>query len=245
MISSAQHGADVVESDEITLARHQTRVILGRLGWVLIGLFALDLIEASFVWARHQSDSLDVLPLIAGIILIRGGLRPVRTIRFIAGMTMVAGLIMTVYTMWAPWQLVDTELRLHDYSRELTFVIGCLYALVALAVYRGACSEPVELALQAEFGAPRWWNNPVIGPLTGLSLSLFLIALGVLAKPTFDIALDAARAKYGPSYRYVVAAWQSQNDVWNVEVEAYNSDSIRKVDVEIVSGQVKKVASLP
>ncbi len=245
MISSAQASAEDAEIGRIDLARQQAHATLEWIGWIVIGLFVFDLIESAAAWARHHSSRVDLLPLIGGIILIRGGLRPVRTVRFIAGVTMVAGLLMDIYTTWAPPRLIITEIHLHDFSRELGFVTGCLYALVAMAVYRGTCSESVEVVLRAEFGAPGWWSNPVLGPLTGLLLSLFIIALGTINKPNFDIALNAARAKYGDSYQYIVTGWQVQNDDWNVEVEGYNTDSIKKADVEITDGRVRKVTTLP
>jgi hypothetical protein len=236
---------DLNDVDRISRAYQQAHVILLRLGLVLVGLFALDLVEAAIAVAHHQGASADFSPLIAGIVLIRGGLRPVRTVRFLAGLAMTGGFIGMIVRVWAPIQLITTELRLHDFERLIAFGAGCIYALVAIAVYRGACSESVEIALRAEFGEPNWTSNPVLGPLAGVLVSIAFYALSVSSRPTFDVALAAANAKYGHSYQYAVTGWQAYNQDQKVDIDAYNTEAIKKIEVDVVYGHVKNITNVP
>ncbi|HYK52069.1 MAG TPA: hypothetical protein VEV38_00850 [Candidatus Eremiobacteraceae bacterium] len=242
---SAITDTDAATSDRISQAREQAYVILRRLGIVLIGLFVFDVVGMSFAMSRHQGYSLDFLPLVGGTILIRGGLKPVRTIRFSAGAGMVGIFIGTIRALWVPVQLIVTELHLGDYARLETFAIGCVWALVALAIFRGACSEPVEIALQAEFGAPRWWTNPALGPLAGLVISILFVIPALFNRPNLDAALAATRLRYGDAYQYAVTGWGAQNDDWKVDVDAYNTEAIKKVQVDVAFGHVRSITPLP
>ncbi len=184
------------------------RAILKRVGIVLlaIGLIDVGVMVYCIVNRRSYSSSFNFFAVIAGIFLIRGGLRTASLVRWFS-VFMLAGFLAlaVVAPILQPLDLSLTELRLNTGSFMLgiifySFVLGLLYW-----VARQLSLEPVHVAI-AKAGVKRRDLRIAIAAGVGLALligiTIPLISSGESAKRANLIA----QQELGPGYQFHVSS---------------------------------------
>lgn len=211
--------------------------ILRRTGIALIavGLFDIAFLVYGYFANISHASTFNLHSVLAGILLMRGGLRTASLVRWIAV------LLLSVCSVWLcylpfqqPLDLTLTELRLETAQTLVTyawmFFVPAFAAWVAWQLGRA----PV-LAARAVAGRPV--RNMTIPAMIGLALtaagvtfSWFLIN-GELADRAKALALD----KVGPGYRFHVTSIRFRSvprgSFGSALVVAWKADEIRTVRV--------------
>jgi hypothetical protein len=178
------------------------RVILRRAGFVLVAVGLVDIGWMIYCIANGiaYSSSLNLFAVIAGILLIRGGLKTAGIIRWLALLAVSALVsVAVVLAFMQPIGLWVAEIRFHTLS-----VGGGIVAMVALAtalywVARELGREPVQIA-RDQAGFKRW--SARVPMLCGFGLvvlmSVFLTIL--LNGESAARAKREAATKVGPGF---------------------------------------------
>ena len=211
------------------------RAILRRVGRVLlvIGLIDVGVMVYCIVNRRSYSSSFNLFAVIAGIFLLRGGLRTAALVRWFS-VFMLAGFlsIAVVAPFLQPWDLSLTELRLNPGSFAIGgtfyfFVLGLLFW-----VARQLGREPVQVAI-ANAGVKRrdmrYAAAAGVGLAVLLGISIPLISNGESAKRAKSIA----QKEVGPGYQFHVSSIRisSVGNRTNASgvVTAWNHQEVRSV----------------
>jgi len=211
------------------------RAILKRVGWTLIviGLIDVGVMVYCIVNRRSYSSSFNLFAVIAGIFLLRGGLRTAALVRWFSVFMLVGFLAVAVVAPFLqPWDLSQTELRLNPG----TFVIGGIFYFFVLGllfwVSRQLGLEPVQAAITKAGVKRRDVRYAVaagIGLAVLLGISIPLISNGESAVRAKSIAIQ----EVGPRYQFHVSSIRisSVGNRTNASgvVTAWNHQEIRSV----------------
>jgi hypothetical protein len=211
------------------------RAILKRVGLVLvvIGLIDVGVMVYCIVNRQSYSSSFNLFAVIAGILLMRGGLRTAALVRWFSVFMLVGFLALAVVAPFLqPLDLSLTELRLNPAS----FVIGVIFYFFALGllywVARQLSLEPVQVAI-AKAGVKRRDVRYAIAAGVGLvmllAITIPLISSGESAKRAKQIA----QQEVGPGYQFHVSSIRissvgSRTNASGV-VTAWNHQEVRSV----------------
>jgi hypothetical protein len=179
------------------------RAILKRVGWVLvvIGLIDVGVMVYCIVNRQSYSSSLNLFAVIAGIFLLRGGLRTAAVVRWFSVFMLVGFLAMAcVAPFLQPWDLSLTELRLNPGS----FAIGVIFYLLALGllfwVARQLGLEPVQVAI-AKAGVKRRDVRYAVAAGVGLAVLLGISIPLISNGESAERAKSIAKQEVGPGYQ--------------------------------------------
>jgi hypothetical protein len=211
------------------------RAILKRVGLVLvvIGLIDVGVMVYCIVNRQSYSSSFNLFAVIAGIFLMRGGLRTAALVRWFSVFMLVGLLALAVVAPFLqPLDLSLTELRLSPGS----FLIGVIFYFFVLGllywVARQLGLEPVQIAI-AKAGVKRRDVRYAIAAGVGLvmllAITIPLISSGESAKRAKQIA----QQEVGPGYQFHVSSIRissvgSRTNASGV-VTAWNHQEVRSV----------------
>ena len=211
------------------------RAILKRVGWVLvvIGLIDVGVMVYCIVNRQSYSSSFNLFAVIAGIFLLRGGLRTAALVRWFSVFMLAGFLSMAVVAPFLqPWDLSLTELRLNlgSFAIGVTFYFFVLGLLFWVARQLGR--EPVQVAI-ANAGVKRrdmrYAVTAGVGLAVLLGISIPLISNGESA----ERAKSIAQKEVGPGYQFHVSSIRisSVGNKTNASgvVTAWNHQEIRSV----------------
>jgi len=194
---------------------------------------------AAFPGVTGVSPS-SIFAVIAGILLIRGGLRTARVVASFSALMLSSFIGLMLFSpLMMPFDLVLTELRIHP-SSCISYLIFPVCVLVLLIWVYSRLTAPLITAAIAE-KHPRWTTSsrrPRNGFFVGALLVIVVVVLFglMLHSPNAERARVQARLKVGDGYKFFVSSlnMQSSNGHTHVAavVTAYNQNEIKKIHVE-------------
>jgi hypothetical protein len=210
-------------------------------GVVLIAVGVIDIswMISCIIHGVSYSSSFNIFAVIAGILLVRGGLRTANITAFFSALMLSASVgIFFVSPLFMPIGLILTYWRLFPYSSlcNLLLHIGILVLLVW--IYRRLTKPAVMVAIAERY--PRWtswWRRPRTGFFVGGILVVILVtALRFMLHGTAaDRAIAEAKHQLGEDYKFYV----TQLNVFtsggrtraSALVTAYNEREIKTIPV--------------
>ncbi|HEX8405632.1 MAG TPA: hypothetical protein VF670_13510 [Duganella sp.] len=215
---------------------HTAPQILHRAGVVLLVVGALDI--AYLIWClstgASYSYSMTIPAVIAGVLLMRGSLKAVVALIWIAGILLPMAIASGAMSVMQPVDLTLTQLRLAPLTHfgaalPLVLFCGLLYWLL-----QQLARQPVQAAIQTT-GRKR----PAINVALTVGVALSMLALtGKQIGQNSDLknkAEQLAREKHGAQYRYHAAKIAPRDDTEGTfveaKVQAWNENSLDTVDV--------------
>lgn len=211
------------------------RIILKRVGVVLVIVGALDIAYMAYCIANNQSysSSLNIFAVIAGIFLVRGSLQAARIITWFSAF-MLAGILGAV-VLWLPFTqplgLWATEFRLNPIGTVLLILIAPVAIVLLFWVYRQLRSS---LVVQARVAVGQGAAPPRSAFVIGLALA---VGLAVMVHLTITgesgaKAVQLAQAQLGADYKYHVTGMQWSGGHYRASVTAYRDNEVKSVEVE-------------
>jgi hypothetical protein len=211
-------------------------------GIALIVVGALDIGWMTYCLLHRMSysSSFNILAVVAGILLMRGGLRTASVVAYVSALMLSAfGGLLIILPILMPFDLLLAYLKLEPltFGGALLFVI-C--SLVFLGWVYARLTEPTIQSAIAE-SHPRFtsfWRRPKTGFLVGgLLIVVFTVLLGLMMHgATAGRAVAEARSKVGDDFKFGVTRLNmiSSNGRTHVSavVTAYNEREIKDVAVE-------------
>lgn len=211
------------------------RLILKRVGWVLIVTGVLDVAYMIYCITRRMSysSSFNIFAIVAGVFLLRGHLGAVRLITRLAAFMLSAslGTLLVLLPLMQPPGLWLARWRLDPVSTLLGFAFMIAVMVLLFWVYRQLRAPSV---VQARVVAGQSGSPPRAAFLTGVVLvaGLATIMHFVMHGEMGARAIHLAEAKEGSTYKYSVTSMNWGGDHGRASVTAYNDREIKSVNVE-------------
>lgn len=207
---------------------------------IILGIIDIGLMIYCIACRISYSSSFNVFAVIAGILLIRGGLRTANIVALFSAFMLSSSLgAIFLLPVLMPFELMLAYLRVYPAHTGVGLLITVCYVVFLGWIYRRLTTPSVLAAIADRY--PRWtsfWRRPRIGFVIGTLLAVILIAsLGSMTHCATAVrAIAEAKRKTEEGYKFCVSslAIQSCNGRTHVEavVTAYNRDVIKKIPVE-------------
>lgn len=227
-----------------------SRSVLRRSGWVLIGVGIADIgymIYSIISQIQHGAKAFGynspffIWTIIVGILVLQNRLTATRITSQIFALIIGSTVVQIITTPFVqPFDLWVTALKLYPQSvlQALAFSLGSL--VIEIWIYLQLTSSPVRIAMdEASVNYVSFWRKPSNGLWVGACFALigFLLASGFLLKsPAAQKAKDRAAEQTGPGYKFHVAGlrehWDSTGHSVQAYVTAYNDKEIKNIPLE-------------
>ena len=218
--------------------RQSLRVV----GIVLIVVGCLDIGWMIYCIANGMSysSSFNIFAVVAGILLVRGGLRTANVVAFFSAFILSSSIgVLLVIPLIMPFDLMQAYLRVYPAS-FVSYLLLAVFILVLMGwIYSRLTAPLVTAAIVEKY--PRYasfWRRPRNGFLVGALLVIVMVAgLGfMLHGASAERACAEAKLKVGDGYKFCVSDLSTQSSGGRTHVAAlvtaYNQNEIKKVEVD-------------
>jgi len=217
------------------------RPSLKMVGVALIAVGVID-IGWTIYWVIHGSRDIsisNIFAVIAGILLIRGGLRTANVVAFVGAMTLSGCIGVTVLTpMVIPLDLICTYWKLRFLASLGSLFFAIAVSAFSLWVYKCLTMPSIAAAIAEKYPTwTSWWRRPRTGFTVGLILVIgsSVVLIPSMHGKTADRAEVEARRKVGGRYKFAVTEMHTFTTEGITEVTgvvtAYNDKEIRTIPV--------------
>ncbi len=215
------------------------RAVLKRVGLVLLAIGVLDIAYMIYCVSRGQSysSSFNIFSVVAGIFLMRGGLKTTRLATWFSAfmLTVLAGAVLLLFPLQKPLALWATEIRLNPVGTFGSILFTIAAAALLEWVYM-QLRNPVVVAARA--GAGQKTEAPKLAFALG---AILVVALAItlplmLGGEAGAKAAEIAKTKYGAGYQYQVTGLRWAGEHVYANLTAYNEHEIKLVQVEWQQG---------
>jgi hypothetical protein len=218
------------------------RVILRRAGFVLVAVGLVDIgwMIYCIVNGISYSSSLNIFAVIAGILLIRGGLKTAGIVRWLALFAVSALVTVAVVLLFLqPIGLSLAEIRFHTMSVVTSIVVMVALAAALYWVARELGREPVQIARDSAGFKRSSARVPILcgfGLVTLMSLFLAIFLGGESA----ERAKREAAREVGPGFALRVTSLYVNDSPGHKRVSAvvtaWNDKEVRDIPVQWEEG---------
>lgn len=203
---------------------------------VLIGILDITYMVYCISLNQNYSSSLNIFSIIAGVFLIRGNLKAVRPICWIAAFSLTGllfGVIALPFLM--PTKLMFIQLKLHPLFSITSAFIGLASITLFLWIYRELRSASVIEARKAAGLSTKAPKSAFgIGAVIVICLTIFLYTF--LNGESANKAIQLAKAQYGDNYQYHVTSlnknWSKTSCCNRATLTLYSNNEIKKIEMQ-------------
>jgi hypothetical protein len=207
---------------------------------ILIGVLDIGWMIWCIAHQQSYSSSFNIFAVIAGILLVRGGLRTANVVAYFSAF-MLSGFIgaLLVFPLLMPLDLMLTYLRIYPASFSISLLVATSVLVLLGWIYRRLTAPHVMVAIAERY--PRctsFWRRPRTGFYVGIALVVILVvSLGfMLHGATTERAIAEAKQKVGEGYKFHVSSWNMHSSGghshYGAVVTAYRQNEIRQIPIE-------------
>jgi len=210
------------------------RTILKRVGFVWIAFGLVDIVFMIYSIARGQSysSSFNLFTVAVGAFLVRGSLGATTLVVWLSAFALASfiGFLLT-FPFLQPVELLLAEAKLNPGASTVAWLMTIAVLALLGWSYKQLRSTPV---LEARKADGRSTAMPKIAIGLGIAFVAFLVTIisMTLHGAVGTKAVELARQKLGPGYKYSTQSFSSGGGHTSAIVAAYNNDEIKYVPVE-------------
>lgn len=180
----------------------------------------------------NYSSSFNIFAVLAGVFLIRGGLKTARTVRWLSAFFICSfALMLLVFPLFIPVKLLITQVKLNPVGVLSSIAITIILIALVIWVYlQLSSSESLEFLKRAGY--------KISSPKSALYLAVVLMILCtslfsfIFNGETANKAKDLAQSQLGPEYNYHINNINWSGNSGSAIVTAYNSTDIKNIQVK-------------
>jgi hypothetical protein len=211
---------------------NERQQILGRVGLALIVFGSLDIGVMIYCIAHRisYSSSFNVFAVLAGVFVWKGHpwwLKRVRTAAAFFIAAFCVALLMAPFIV--PIDLTVVAVRLHPVQALFTVLVSTGVVVFLSWVYR-QLGSPCIVRNESSQSKGSARAPFVLGAVVALAV-VVLVSLGLHGAEARK-AVELARSKVEPGYRFWVSSLRSENDHGRARVLAYDDRAIRTIEVD-------------
>jgi len=199
---------------------------------LIIGIIDICVMAYGIANEMSYSSSFNIFAVIAGIFLMKGGVKTARVVRWFSIFLVVAfiGLLLTT-PFTTPFGLLIIQLKLNALSIVGSFAFGLVLIAVLVWVHlQLSTPESLELLAQAGYKAGKPKSAYIAGG--ALLLLAFGLSAGLLNGESAQKAKTLAKEQLGPDYQYHVTSMTTSVNSGHASVTAYTDKEVRSVQVQ-------------
>lgn len=199
---------------------------------LVIGIIDIGIMAYCIANKISYSSSFNIFSVIAGIFLMKGGVKTARAVRWFSAFLVVAFIGLLIVTPFTtPFGLLLTQIKLNALSIVGSFAFGLVFIAVIIWVHL-QLSTPEALNLLAQAGYKT--GKPKSAYIAGGVLLVLGVGLsaGLLNGESAQKAKALAQEQLGPSFQYHVASMSTSGNSGRASVTAYTDKEIRSVQVQ-------------
>ena len=199
---------------------------------LITGVIDIGVMAYCIANKMSYSSSFNIFAVIAGILLIKGGVKTARAVRWFSVFLVVAFIgLLLVTPFTTPFGLLLTQLKLNALSivGSLGFGLGLIAVLIWVHLQ---LSTPESLNLLAQAGYKI--GKPKSAYIAGSVLLVLAVGLsaGLLNGESAAKAKALAQEQLGPEFQYHVSSMSTSGNSGRASVTAYTDKEIRSVQVQ-------------
>jgi hypothetical protein len=202
------------------------------LALLIIGIIDIGVMAYCIANKISYSSSFNIFAVIAGIFLIKGGVKTARAVRWFSAFLVVAFIgLLIVMPITTPLGLLITQLKLNALSIVGSFAFGLVLIGVLIWVHL-QLSTPESLSVLAQAGYKT--GKPKSAYIAGAALLVLAVGLSavILNGESAQKAKALAKEQLGPEFQYHVTSMTTSGDTGHALVTAYTDKEIRSVQVQ-------------
>lgn len=199
---------------------------------LIIGIIDVGVMAYCIANKINYSSSFNIFAVIAGIFLIKGGVKTARAVRWFSAFLVVAFIgLLLVTPFTTPFGLLLTQLKLNALSIIGSFAFGLVLIAVLIWVHlQLSTQESLNLLAQAGYKTGKPKSAYIAGGV------LLVLAVGLSAALLNGESAQKAKAlaqeQLGPDFKYHVSSMSTSGDSGIATVTAYTEKEIRSVQVK-------------
>ncbi|WP_049722560.1 hypothetical protein [Gilvimarinus polysaccharolyticus] len=199
---------------------------------LIIGIIDVGVMAYCIANKISYSSSFNIFAVVAGIFLIRGGIKTARAVRWFSVFLAVAFIgLLLVTPFTTPFGLLLIQLKLNALSIVGSFGFGFVLIAVLIWVHL-QLSTPESLSLLAQSGYKT--GKPKSAYIAGGVLLVLAVGLsaGLLNGESAQKAKELAQEQLGPGFQYHVSNMSTSGNSGRASVTAYTDKEIHSVQVQ-------------
>ncbi len=198
---------------------------------LVIGIIDIGVMIYCIVNMLSYSSSFNIFAVIAGIFLMKGGIKTARVIRWLSVLLIIcftAMLLLMPFTM--PMDLFILQIKQNPFEALWSNLLGFAFIGILIWLYAQLSSpKALEVIGQAGYSTAK--------PLSAIYVAAIFIAMGgflffAVGNDASKIAKSLAKEQLGSNYSYHTASFQVSGNHGAAVVTAYNSSEIKNIKVK-------------
>jgi hypothetical protein len=205
-----------------------------KVGIVLLIIGILDIGVMTYCIANKisYSSSFNIFAVIAGILLMKGGVKTARVVRWFSAFFVIAfvGMIF-LFPITMPVQLLVTQIKLNPVVVLGSYAFSLIFIGVLIWVYR-QLSTPGALTKLEQAGYKTGKPKSALYAALGLMILGGVLFALLFNSESAEKAKALAKEQLGPAYEYHISSMQSSGNKGSAVVTAFNSNEIKNIQVK-------------
>jgi len=199
---------------------------------LVIGIIDIGVMIYCIANKISYSSSFNIFAVIAGILLMKGGVKAARVVRWFSAFFMIAfiGMIF-LFPITMPVKLLATQIKLNPVGALGSYAFSLIFIGVLVWVYR-QLSTPGALAKLEQAGYKTGKPKSAIYAALGLMVIGGVLFGLLFNSESAEKAKALAKERLGPSYEYHISSMQTSGSKGSAVVTAFNSKEIKNVQVK-------------
>lgn len=200
---------------------------------LIIGIIDIGVMIYCITNEISYSSSFNIFAVTAGILLMKGGVKTARVVRWFSAFFVIAFIgMLFLFPITMPIQLLATQIKLNPAGMLGSYAFSIIFIGVLVWIYR-QLSTPGALAMLEQAGYKTG------KPKSALYAAFGLMAIGggvlfalIFNSESAEKAKALAKEKLGPDYEYHISSMQTYGNKGSAVVTAFKSNEIKNVQVK-------------
>ena len=199
---------------------------------LIIGITDIGVMIYCIANKISYSSSFNIFAVIAGILLMKGGVKTARVIRWFSAFFVIAfiGMIF-LFPITMPIQLLTTQIKLNPIGMLGLYAFSLIFIGVLIWVFM-QLSTPAALAKLGQAGYKTGKPKSALYAALGIMVLGGVLFALLFNSESAEKAKALAKEQLGPSYEYHISSMQTSGDKGSAVVTAFNSNEIKNVQVK-------------
>lgn len=199
---------------------------------LVIGIIDIGVMAYCIANEINYSSSFNIIAVIAGALLMKGGVKTARVVRWFSALFVIAFIgMLFLFPITMPIQLLVTQIKLNPAAMLGSYAFSLIFIGVLFWVYM-QLSTPNALSKLEQAGYKTG------KPKSALYAALGMLILGgvmfgfLFNSESAEKAKALAKEQLGTNYKYHISSLNTSGNKGSAVVTAYNSNEIKSVQVK-------------
>ena len=199
---------------------------------LIIGIIDIGVMAYCIANKISYSSSFNIFAVIAGVLLMKGGVKTARVVRWLSAFFVIAFIgVLFLFPITMPVQLLITQIKLNPTGMLGSYAFSIVFIGILIWIYK-QLSTPSALAKLEQAGYKSGKPKTALYAAVGIMV-LGGVMFGVLFNSeSAEKAKTLAKEQLGSNYEYHISSMQTSGSKGSAVVTAFNENEIKNVHVK-------------